>query len=81
MSNASSFDDLAVPQVGIFWLTPGLSGILCGSTFPVDEGELYGDYRIYPVSHFDHWEYLNAKGFLVAVVPKTKSSYNRDCAV
>jgi hypothetical protein len=73
MSNASSFDDLAVPQVGIFWLTPGLSGILCGSTFPVDEGELYGDYRIYPVSHFDHWEYLNAKGFLVAVVPKTKS--------
>jgi hypothetical protein len=64
MSNASSFDDLAVPQVGIFWLKPDLSGILCGSTLPVAEGELYGDYRINPTSHFDYWEHLNREGFL-----------------
>jgi hypothetical protein len=54
MSNAFSFDNLAGPKIGIFWLTPDLSGILCGSALPVAEGELYGDYRTFPASHFDH---------------------------
>jgi hypothetical protein len=68
MPNASKFDDLpAVPKIGIFWFTPDLSGILCGSALPVDEGERYGDYRIFPTSHFDHWEQLNREGFLRTV--------------
>ena len=67
MPNASSIDGLpAVPKVAIFWFTPDLSGILCGSSFPVDEGELYGDCRIFPTSHFDHLEQLNREGFLRA---------------
>ena len=64
MSNAFSFDDLAGPKVGIFWLMPDLFGILYGSSLTVAEGELYGDYRIFPESHFDHLECLNAKRLL-----------------
>ena len=68
MPNASSFDALpTVPQVAIFWFTPDLSGILCSSSLPVAEGELYGDYRIFPTSHFDHWEHLDREGFFRTV--------------